>query len=124
MSNDFRRVAEALAAGADPAILCATCPWDRHCVNPPDMTTDEIKAQEEKAKRQDEETAAKARAEGKEAGAMPIGSLMTMVMLSGRDTSASVCPVFAARLQSSDGRRIADLVRTTMQAWDDGSVSA
>lgn len=121
--NDFKRVAEALQQGADPEMLCSTCPWDRHCITPPSMTSEDIEREQAKMKRQDEETAAKMRAEGKDGG-MPMGSLLGALMYAGKDTQAGVCPVFSARLRSSEGRMLADLLKKTMVGWDDSRVSA
>jgi hypothetical protein len=46
---------------------------------------------------------------------------MTALIYGGRDTSGQLCPVFALRLRSGDGRKIADQVRSAMQSWDDES---
>ena len=50
---------------------------------------------------------------------MPAGSLMTALVYGARDTQSQVCPVFALRLRSSGGRKIADSLRVAMQGWDD-----
>lgn len=118
--SDFDSVTKALAAGTDPAMLCTTCPWDRNCVTPPTMTKADINEQISQAAERDRVQAAQARAEGNPPG-MPVGSLMTVLMFGGKDTSASVCPVFALRLKSSGGRRIADSLKDLMQRWDDQS---
>jgi|BioPla2DNA2_1021312.scaffolds.fasta_scaffold255090_2 hypothetical protein len=34
-------IREALKTGADPHMICATCPWDRTCIRPPAMTAGE-----------------------------------------------------------------------------------
>lgn len=120
MSSDYQSVKQSLQGGADPAMLCATCPWDRNCVMPPTMSSAEIEAQMEDAKRQDEQNAAAAKAAGKDPG-MPAGILLTALAYAGKDTSAQVCPVFALRLRSSGGRVIADRFKSLMQAWDDQS---
>ena len=118
--TDFQAVSKALAGGADPAMLCATCPWDRNCVTPPTMTTADVEAQIAEAARKDDEHLAQARIAGVDPG-LPTGSLLTALVVGGRDTSAQVCPVFALRLKSSGGREIADSIRSSMQAWDDAS---
>ena len=116
--NDFQPVQKALAGGADPAMLCATCPWDRNCVTPPSMTSADIDARIKEGSEMDEKRAAEARATGRDPG-MPTGTLLSALMFAGRDTSASVCPVFALRLKSSGGRKIADTFKGLMQEWDD-----
>lgn len=121
--TDYRNVAEALAVGAEPAMLCATCPWDRHCITPPTMSKADVDAEIEKSKRADEELAEKRKAEGKDAGA-GMGVLMTALMFSGKDTSAQVCPVYSSRLRSSSGRALADGMKQQMLAWDDNEVAA
>jgi hypothetical protein len=118
MNGDYQAVQKALAGGADPVMLCATCPWDRNCVSPPVMSSADVEAQIEEAARKDQARAEAARQEGR-AAEMPMGSLLTVLLMSGRDTSAQVCPVFALRLRSSGGRRIADTFKGLMQGWDD-----
>ena len=118
MSNNFDAVNKALTDGADPAMLCATCPWDRNCITPPSMTRAQIDEHIKESEAKDKEASARALAEGKTPG-MPVGLLMTTLMFSGRDTSASVCPVFALRLASSAGRQIVDGLKAGMQSWDD-----
>ena len=118
MSSDYQAVQKALSGGADPSMLCATCPWDRNCFSPPTMTSADIEQCVTEAQREDEARAATARAEGRDAG-MPAGTLVTALLFAGKDTSAQVCPVFALRLRSSGGRKIADMFKSLMQAWDD-----
>jgi hypothetical protein len=118
--SDYKQVQDALAAGTDPAMLCATCPWDRNCITPPTMTRSEIDAEIAKSQAQDDERMKAAELAGQKP-TMPIGSLMTAIVMGGRDTSAQICPVFALRLRSSAGRSLADSVRSTMQKWDDES---
>jgi hypothetical protein len=112
--TDYKPVQDALASGAEPAMLCATCPWDRSCVTPPVMTRADIDSQIAEAAAADKRAMAE-----QGAGKMPVGSLLTALMFGGRDTAAQVCPVFALRLKSGAGRGIADSVRSLMQGWDD-----
>ena len=116
--SDYTAVKKALTDGAQPAMLCATCPWDRTCVSPPTMTSAEIDAQMAEAAKQDDQKLTEARATGQDPG-LPAGTLMTALAYAGKDTSAQVCPVFALRLRSSGGRQIADAMKATMQGWDD-----
>lgn len=118
--SDYTAVQKALSDGASPAMLCTTCPWDRNCVSPPTMTRDEVDAHLAAAARDDEAKAAAAQLMG-EPPPMPAGTLMTAIAVGGRDVMGQLCPVFALRLRSGSGRRIADLVRSAMQSWDDES---
>ena len=118
--SDFQPVAKALTEGADPAMLCATCPWDRNCVTPPSMTKADVDQQIAQATEQDKRHAEERTAKGQEPG-MPMGSLLTALMFGGRENTATVCPVFALRLRSSGGRRIADGLKDLMARWDDQS---
>ena len=120
MNSDYQAVQDALQGGADPAMLCETCPWDRLCVEPPTMTRADVERQFSDAKRQDEE----ARAEAGEAGKsrMPMASLLAAVTFAGRDTAGRMCPVFALRLRSGSGRHLADSIRARMKSWDDQEV--
>jgi hypothetical protein len=120
MSADYKAVDDALNSGADPAMLCATCPWDRYCVTPPTMTRAEVDQQIAEAQRKDEVEAAARQASGREAG-MPVGMLLSALTLAGRDKTALICPVFALRLRSSGGRQIVDGLKERMQSWDDAS---
>ena len=116
--SDYSTVRKALEEGADPGMLCTTCPWDRTCISPPSMTKAEIDAEMAKASAEDKERAVAARLKGAPEP-MPTGSLMTALVYGDKDTSAQVCPVFALRLRSGGGRRIADSLRASMQEWDD-----
>jgi hypothetical protein len=82
-------------------MLCATCPWDRNCFSPPSMTSAEIDRHVAEAARKDEQQAQEARMMGRPE-VMPAGTLM-----------------FALRLRSSGGRKIADTFKGLMQEWDD-----
>ena len=115
--SDYKAVTEALAAGADPQMLCATCPWDRLCISPPSMTRQDIEKQQKEAEVKDKQHAAEAKARGE--SSMPFGTLLTVMTLSGRDIAADVCPVVAMRMRSSQGRGIVDALRSQMSAWDD-----
>ena len=119
MSNDYRAVQESLQKGVDPALLCGTCPWDRYCVTPPTMTSGDVQKQLDEAKAKDEAERAEARSRGETEPRMPASTLITLLAVAGRDTQASVCPVFALRLKSSDGRKIADSVKAQMTGWAD-----
>lgn len=113
--NDYRAVSDAMAAGASPSMLCATCPWDRYCITPPTMTKQDVDTRIEEAKAKDE---AKDKASPNLSG-MPINMLMNLVAFASKDIEAMVCPVFAMRLRSSEGRDIVDGLKDTMKAWND-----
>lgn len=116
--GDYKKVAEALQAGAEPKMLCATCPWDRYCITPPSMTAGEVEQQMADAKKKDDEAAAKAKAEGKQGG-MPMSTLLMGLAIGAADKTATVCPVFVARLRAGSGRAIVDSIKSQMQGWDD-----
>lgn len=118
MSSDYQAVQKALSGGTEPRMLCQTCPWDRNCVTPPTMTSADVEAQIEQAVAKDQAKAEQARMMGRQPE-MPVGALLTTLFLGTRDTSAQVCPVFALRLRSSGGRKIADQFKALMQDWDD-----
>ena len=116
--SDYSAVAQQLEAGTEPALLCATCPWDRTCVTPPAMSKADIDARIAEASAEDKRHQAARAAAGKDPG-MPVGTLMTTLIFGGRDQAAAVCPVFALRLRSSGGRQIADEIKARMTGWDD-----
>ena len=118
--SDYQPVSRALESGASPAMLCQTCPWDRTCLTPPQMSRTEIDEHIAKAMAEDDARTAGAKAAGQNPG-MPIGGLLSTLVFAGKDTSASICPVFALRLRSFGGRQIADGLKASMQAWDDES---
>lgn len=107
----YEQVGDALRAGADPAMLCMTCPWDRYCVSPPQMTHTEVDAKLKAAVQADEARAS----EGTRTG-LPVQTLLTAMAIGGADTSAPVCPVFAMRLRTQEGRGIVDAVKAQMQS--------
>ena len=116
--QDYESVTKALANGADPAMLCATCPWDRNCLNPPEMTRAEITRKIGEAAAEDRVAMSAARLAG-DPTALPTATLMTAAIYGGKDTALQGCPVLGVRLRSADGRRLADAVRTLMQGWAD-----
>lgn len=113
---DYNPVAAALARGDDPAMLCATCPWDRNCVNPPEMTSGDIERTITEASARDKAEADAVRMAGGTPG-LPAATLMAAAIYAGKDTVLQACPVLAIRLRSSDGRRLAETVRAAMQSW-------
>lgn len=106
----YDAVKRELTAGTPAELICATCPWDRLCVKPPAMTEHEVKAQIDAAETADRERDPSGKG-------MPMGALMTALTLSGRASSGEMCPIFAARLRSPDGRGLADTMRSSMQNW-------
>lgn len=102
----------ALAAGTPPELVCATCPWDRLCVEPPDMTAAEID-------RKIKEAEAKDRL--RDPNAVPAGMLMTAMVFAGKDTAGKLCPVFSLRLR--EDRAVADVLRTAMRTYGEGGGS-
>lgn len=111
--SDYQAVTKALSGGADPAMLCATCPWDRNCLNPPTMTTADVDEQISKA------AAADKAAMRADSSKVPMTALMTALVMGGRDTALQACPVLAVRLRSGDGRKIAEGIRSMMQGWEE-----
>lgn len=116
--SGYEAVSKALDEGAQPSLLCATCPWDRNCLTPPSMTRAEVDAEMVAAAKLDEKAARAAAAAGK-ASPLPERVIMTAVAVGDRDTLAGVCPVLALRLRTSAGRRVAETVKAEMQGWDD-----
>lgn len=117
--SDYTAVKQALASGADPSMLCTTCPWDRNCVSPPDMTSGDIADRLKEAAAMDKATVAERPEVAGEPGGAVVATLMTAMIYAGRDTSFQACPVLALRLRSGDGRKFADLVKNTMQSWEE-----
>ena len=118
--TDYKPVQKALESGADPQMLCMTCPWDRTCIAPPVMTSAEIDAQLAEATAEDDRKREAALAAGKETP-MPVASMLTVIATAGKDTAGQFCPVFAVRLRSSGGRQVADELKAQMQEWEDRS---
>ncbi len=113
----YDQVSDALKAGAEPEFLCATCPWDRLCITPPAMTSTEVDAKLQASADEDRRKMAEARVRGEKPGDLPLGSLLTHLVIGGRDRQASLCPVFALRLRSEGGQHLAAQLRTQMRAW-------
>lgn len=112
--SDYQRVQDALKGGAEPAMLCMTCPWDRYCIKPPTMTSDEVQAKLDEAKERDRAEAEVAQAEGK-SGTMPMSTIMSLAVVGGKDRTAEICPVLAMRLRTAEGRGIVDALKSHMQ---------
>lgn len=110
MSN-YDSVKAELDRGTPAELLCATCPWDRLCITPPQMTSDQVK------KKIDEAAPAANMADPRKADEAFSRGLLSVMLYAGKDTQAQVCPVFAMRLSSLDGRSIADSVRAQMRDW-------
>lgn len=103
----YEPVKKAMQAGTPLELICAACPWDRLCITPPSMTSADI-----------EEAMNKAEANDARPGEKGARLLMTALIMAGRDTQAQVCPVFAVRLKSPEGRQLADMIRSSMQAGE------
>jgi hypothetical protein len=110
--SNYDAVERELAAGTQPEVLCATCPWDRLCVQPPAMTKADIQAKMAEAERRDKQQL------GKE---LPLGSLLTAMTFGGRDQAGRMCPVFVLTLRSPEGRKLADSVRQMMRGGGEPS---
>jgi hypothetical protein len=106
--SSYDSVARDLAAGVPAEVLCATCPWDRLCVSPPETTAQEIDQKVREAERGDMERDPERRG-------LPTGMILAALALAGRDRSGEQCPVFALRLRGPDGRQIADGIRGMMR---------
>jgi hypothetical protein len=84
------------------------------------MTRAEVDAKIKEAQHEDNDRRVAAQASGGDLG-FPVTTLLTALSVGGRDTAASVCPVFAMRLRLPEGRHIVDLVKTHMQSPRDAS---
>lgn len=103
-----------LESGTPAELICAMCPWDRLCVQPPTMSSQEIDRQIKDAEAADE-------ARDPERKGVPAGMLMTALVFAGKDSSGALCPVFALRLRGPDGRQASDGIRTLMRSWGEQS---
>jgi|SRR5690242_6251873 len=99
-------VKNAMQAGTPPELICAACPWDRLCVQPPTMTAADVDRKLAEA-----EAADKTR----NPNTFPVGLLVTALTFGGRDSAGQLCPVFSMRLKND--RSVADSIRTTMQRY-------
>jgi hypothetical protein len=106
--SDYQSVKHAMEAGTPPELICASCPWDRLCITPPQMTGADIDRHIKAAEAKDAE-----RDPLKQN--MPVGLLMTTLLFAGKDTTAQLCPVFSLKLRSPEGREVADTLRVAMR---------
>lgn len=109
-------VSEALERGAEPEMLCATCPWDRYCITPPSMTKEQIEAEKAKAAEKDAEDAREKRARGEKPDT-GWGAVMTALIFSGKDSQATICPVLSVRLRCQSGEQIVKGLKEQMRSW-------
>jgi len=112
--SSYTSVKTELDRGTPPELLCATCPWDRLCIAPPPMTAAQITRAIKDAADPTKGLA------GDDKQAQLAMAVITAAQLTGRDTQAEVCPVFALRLTGPDGRGIADGIREQMRGWKPG----
>lgn len=105
-----------LELGTPAAVICATCPWDRLCVEPPAMTARDVRAKVDEAMAVDERRDPEHRS-------LPVGGLLTALIHAGKDQAGKMCPVFALRLRGPDGRAVADAMRQMMRAYDEPTPS-
>jgi hypothetical protein len=75
------------------------------------MTSDEVKSKMNEALAKDEEA-------DKDHKGIPISSLLTAVVLGGKDTTSATCPVFALQLRTDQGRYIADQMKDIMKGLE------
>jgi hypothetical protein len=84
------------------------------------MTAAEVEQHVKEAATADRIALAEARNLGRAPGIEDVsGTLLALSVFGGRHLSATVCPVFALRLRSSGGRKLADAFKGQMQDWDD-----
>lgn len=103
-------VKKAMQAGTPPELICAACPWDRLCVQPPTMTAADIDRLINEAEAKDK---------ARNPNALPAGMLMTALTFAGKDSTGHMCPVFSMRLKAD--RSVADTIRAAMRGY--GEVS-
>lgn len=106
----YEDVEQELARGIHPEVLCSTCPWDRLCIKPPMMTKAYVDAKLDAAKAEDL---------ARNPNGKPTTTILAALTYGGRDRMGEMCPVFALRLRSPAGRRLADGIRDTMREWGD-----
>ena len=116
---DYSQVTKALEAGVSPSDICSTCPWDRFCIVPPEMTKDDIHQRINGP----EDEIADGEADANKAVNQIMKTVFNTILFSGKDTQAQVCPVLVVRMKSSDGKRIADSMKDQMKSWDDKVVT-
>ena len=86
--------------------ICANCQWNKQCIEPPNMTEDEVKAEiglDEKPNIDSREDAEKSL----------LSTMMKAVVFGGEDKKAIVCPILADALRS--GPEVSLAVRNIMQ---------
>lgn len=108
VSNPYRPVLDAMAAGTPHDLICSTCSWTRLCIQPPDMTRDEVTRGIENIK-------AAALRNGCGRGDVAAAQITAIAIYGGRDSAGAMCPVLIARLRSPDGRQVLDQIRALMR---------
>lgn len=108
MGDSYKAVRDAMAAGTPLDLICVACPWDRLCVRPPEMTQDDVRRHTADMERE-------AAAAGATGPGLITAKLAAIAIYGGRDTMGSMCPAFAARMQTGEGRRVADAIRAVMR---------
>ena len=85
---------------------CLACPWNKQCVQPPQMTEEEVKARIGLDKNPDSESK-------EDAEKSLFGGLLNAMMFGGKDKEAPVCPIFANALRA--GPELTQKIKDIMQ---------
>lgn len=127
MHNDYTKVDEAIETGADPVWLCGLCPWDRSCLDVPQIDDSDIvqtitrtvegfrRAHNDINHPHHDDAVGMAEAIGGLDNAIEQMTSMAKHALGGAKNETRICPVLSARLRTSEGRRVMDAFKDVMQ---------
>lgn len=127
MHNDYSRVDDAIETGADPVWLCGLCPWDRSCLDVPQVDDADIieainrsvegfrRAYHDENNPHHDDAVGMAESIGGLDSAIEQMTSMAKGALGGAKNETRICPVLSARLRTSEGRRLMDAFKDVMQ---------
>ena len=84
MNGDLKRT--------EQQIDCATCPWNKLCIDPPVMTDEEVKAKIESEQMDKDKSK-------DDAERSVFTGLLSVLIFSGKDRDCRACPIFIERLR-------------------------
>ncbi len=124
MINDYDKVAEALADGTPPELICGTCPWTRSCIEPPEMNQADLEqmleagvigmATHSSMGEILEDMPEDLKAQLGDQAPTEVAQMVGRVMFGHKVNSAKVCPVLAQTLRESAGAEVATAIKNLM----------
>ena len=96
-----------MSTKVEQQVECASCTWDKFCLSPPTMTSEEVES------RTKPKPPAERAVEGEEKKDSLLGDMLNIMMFSGKDTECRACPQLISRLR--EGPELSNYIKSFMQ---------